>query len=114
MPVLKRGRSYAGIVWRGPQRASLAVGILVLLVSLGFVHDGWHAPSTPDVSLGGPIGSQGTASERSIKSPGIPGNGWLGDVAPTRRVGPGMAYDSQSDRAILFGGVTPGGPGGCY
>src|SRR6266571_5385007 len=95
------GEAERGVAKAGPA----AVGVLVFLVAIGLAGEGSHGIRTPHSSGERPIDSR-AANWRAAPMPLAPVGTGGTDRTPPARYGHAMAYDSQSDRLVLFGGAS--------
>jgi len=109
VPALITRPPYPGNVWRGPQRVCLALGVVFVLVAVGVVDERLHGTSTTSKVSIVPIDDRRVAPAPDLATLNLVGDELMGLVAPSQRTSPAMAYDSRSDRVILFGGATTAG-----
>src|SRR5439155_1602023 len=83
--------------------------VLVFLVSSGLADVGSREDAWPAISIEVPTSHGEAASASAATTLGTDRIGWMGNVAPMRRQGSGMAYDSHADRVVLFGGYNEAG-----
>ena len=79
------------------------------MVSSGLADVGSREDAWPGISIEVPTSHGEAASASAATTLGTDRIGWMGNVAPMRRQGSGMAYDSHADRVVLFGGYNEAG-----
>src|SRR5207249_1804853 len=84
------------------------VGVLVFQVAIGVASEASLRIWTPEASSGEPIASRPSDWQAAPMLVAPIGTGGT-DPTPPARYGHAMAYDSQSDRLVLFGGGSSSG-----
>src|SRR5439155_196202 len=102
------GGAERGVAKAGPVAARVLVGVLVFQVAIGVASEASLRIWTPEASSGEPIASRPSDWQAAPMLVAPIGTGGT-DPTPPARSGHAMAYDSQSDRLVLFGGGSSSG-----